>query len=78
MPRKPKGSENENAKAVVRKPKTPNKSKPVDVEEPVTSPKPIENPSIIKILISAQSNEAYHNKYIKELQSQYAKVKHTI
>ncbi|XP_037047135.1 condensin complex subunit 3-like isoform X2 [Bradysia coprophila] len=44
--------------------------------ETVTSPQPTEKHVVVKILVNAQSNEAFHSKYIKELTNQYAKIGH--
>lgn len=51
----------------------PQKKKSAEVET-VVSPQPTEKHVVIKILVNAQTNEAFHSKYIKELTNQYAKV----
>lgn len=76
MPRKRKGSENENSntKEVATKKKTVEKKKSVEVECP-SSPQAPEKHLVIKIFVNAQTNEAFHAKYIKELKHQYEQVK---
>lgn len=43
--------------------------------ETVMSPQPTEKHVVLKILLNAQTNEAFHAKYMKELANQYAKVR---
>lgn len=62
--------ENDNG---ARKRRVPKKQKSNEVETS-TSPQPTEKHVVIKILLNAQTNEAFHSKYIKELTNQYAKV----
>lgn len=62
-----------NEKNVERKRKAQKNQKSNEVET-VTSPQETEKHVVVKILINAQTNEAFHSKYIKELTNQYAKV----
>lgn len=52
----------------------PQNKKSTDAETSITSPQPTEKHVVVKIFANAQTNEAFHPKYIKELTSQYAKV----
>lgn len=45
-----------------------------DSVEGATSPQTAEKHVVLKILLNAQTNEAFNSKYIKELTNQYAKV----
>lgn len=56
-----------------RKRKVARKQKSNEVET-ATSPQPTEKHVVVKVLFNAQSNEAFHSKYVKELTNQYAKV----
>lgn len=75
MPRKRKSTDNENGntKVVATKKKAVAKKKADDVDRPV-SPQAPEKHLVIKIFVNAQTNEAFHPKYIKELKHQYEQV----
>lgn len=62
-----------NDKNVDRKTKGQKKQKSNEIETD-TSPQVTEKHVVVKILMDAQTNEAFHSKYIKELTNQYAKV----
>ncbi|KAJ6631730.1 hypothetical protein Bhyg_17422, partial [Pseudolycoriella hygida] len=62
-------------KNVERKQRTQKKQKSTEVE---TVKETTEKHAVIKILVNAQTNEAFHAKYIKELTNQYAAIGHDL
>lgn len=71
----PVESSNENTDKPGRKRRLQkNKQKSNEVETVNVDQAATEKHVVIKILLNAQTNEAFHSKYIKELTNQYAKV----
>ncbi len=54
------------------------KNKSNEIVNVISAPSSTEKHVVVKVLLNAQTNEAFHTKYIKELTNQYAKVPNNV